>query len=214
MCHSYACTSAEETEGPVGTLMREMWSGDVAYALSRCKQLLNLHNCPRWLTLMTAWFGIDLTRPILFGKQVHLSLNRATLRHRAQANGGPATYQHIELTRDFAASTAFRAVWPHLVPELPTLHFTTSFVLEGRQAHELPERVLFTATCQGVQVTELSRPPACWPASPSELPGEMFGSYTTRRDAADPGSWQSTRAVLKRGPESPEKAAERSGALR
>ena len=185
----------------MGTLLREMWSGDVAYSLSRCKQILAMQNCPRWLTLMLAWFGIDLSRPIIFGKQINLSVNRTTLHHRAPADGGStATFQHIELTRDFAASTAFRHIWPHIVPVLPTLSFTTSLVLEGRRAHELPERVLCTATATACQLTEVSSPPAWWPSSPSEVPGEMFGSYAAGRAADEPGSWQSTRAVLKRGP--------------
>ena len=49
---------------------------------------------------------------------------------------------------------------------------------------------------RNIEPTELAAKPPEWPADPSEIPGEMIGSYTSGRAATDVGSWQSNRQII------------------
>ncbi|KOO31457.1 hypothetical protein Ctob_008330 [Chrysochromulina tobinii] len=94
MIHSASDTAPAEAEGPSAALLRELWDGDATTAVRA--------------TL--AWLGLDDSRPMLICRQVHASVNRATLPHRAAPPGAvpgaglPETFDHVEIAFDIAAS--------------------------------------------------------------------------------------------------------------
>jgi len=141
---------------------------------------------------------MDDTRPMLICRQVHASVNRATLHHPHRGIGGrPATYQHVELALDLAASPLCNQMYKYAWPSLPSVDVAMTLVLEGRTADELPERHVASFAVNGVEPTEVAPQPKEWPAADgSDVPGELFGARGSGRSASDPGSWQSTRAVI------------------
>ena len=49
---------------------------------------------------------------------------------------------------------------------------------------------------KGIEHADVMPQPDEWPADPSELPGELIGSYASGRAASEVGSWQSTRTHI------------------
>lgn len=197
MAHAYATSAAEDAPGAAGELLRELWSGDAVTAITRCKVLSALRGGPHLVRATMAWMGLDATRPMLISRQISTSVNRATLVHAAGASSGaPATYQHVEIAFDCAASPLCNQMYKYAWPSLPSVDVSLTLLLEARTAAHLPEHPLAAFAMRGVEPSELAAQPTEWPTDPSQIPGEMVGTYTSGRAAADVGSWQSTRQIL------------------
>ena len=121
LLHFYSKTSVEDVPAASGDLLRELWSGNAENAISRFKVLAALRSGPHLVRAVLAWLGLDDTRPMLLCRQVHASLNRATLPHlnggRGASSGGmPSHYDHVEIAFDLAASPLcnqiMRYAWP------------------------------------------------------------------------------------------------------
>lgn len=190
MMHSYSTGTAEEAAGAPGALLRELWSGDATAAISRAKFLCDLKNGPKVVSVMMTWLGLNATRPLLIGRQIHMSVNRATV----EVDGRPI--DHVEIALDIAASPACKRVWRHIFGSLASVDVAGTLVLEGRTPSELPEHPLTSFQLQSLDPTVLAPQPAAYPASPSEVPGVLFGSSASDREAESPGSWQATRAKV------------------
>jgi hypothetical protein len=107
LAHFWSPVRAEDATGASGALLRELWSGDAAVALSRCKILVALRSGPQLVRHVLSWLGLDDTRPMLLNRQVHSSLNRATLpRTGAEPASPPATPPDAPLTASAAPPPA------------------------------------------------------------------------------------------------------------
>lgn len=201
--------AVDDITGGVGELLRELWSGDAANALSRCKVLCSLRSGPPLVRASLSWLGLDDTRPMLLCRQVHASLNRATLPHLGAsavgagaegtgsgASAGPTTYQHMEIAFDLAASPLCNQIMKYAWASLPSVDVTLCLVLEARTAEELPEHHLALFAINGLEPSEIAPQPPTWPTSEAAIPGEMVGAYVSGRAAGHVGSWQSSRAIV------------------
>ena len=213
LMHAYSRVAPEEAAGPTGHLLRELWSGDAVNAITRCKILAALRSGPALVRATMSWIGLDETRPLLMCRQVHASINRATLAHRhttamsptalssssaaaAAAAAAPSTFQHVEIALDLAASPLCNQMYKYAWPSLPSVMVNLTVLLEARDEAHLPEHHLVGVAVQGIEHSEVVPQPPEWPSGPHEVPGEMVGSYTSGRAATDVGSWQSTRQII------------------
>jgi len=193
MAHASSDVSPADVVGPEGELLRELWKGDAGTAISRCKILAGLRSGPALVRHTMSWLGLDETRPMLMCRQVHASVNRATLPH---IGAGGATFEHVEIAFDAAASPLCNQMYKYAWPSLPSVIVDITLMLEARAAEHLPERPLARFKIDGLQHAELSAQPSDWPTEESQIPGECLGSYRTNRGATDFGSWQTTREVI------------------
>lgn len=201
--HFASSESVEEVQGGPGKLLRELWRGDAALALSRCKWCCRFNAGPRVISAAFRMIvGSDMS-PMLVGKQMHQSLNRATLRHAHAAaakipmpEAGPSTYEHVEIATDFAASPTAKQLFKYAWSNMTSCSGDLSLVLEGRTDEELPEAHVAAFLLSGLTHSDLEPQPEGWPTEASEVPGEMHGSFFSGRLPTDVGSWQSTRALL------------------
>lgn len=193
MIHAYSTATAEEaagTAGASGALLEELWSGDAGAAISRAKFLCDLRNGPKVVSMMMTWLGLNATRPLLIGRQISMSVNRSMV----EVAGRPV--QHVELSLDIAASPTCKRVWRHIFATLATVDVSGTLVLEGRTQAELPEHPLVSFGLHNFDPSVLVAQPAAYPASSADVPGVLYGSYTSDREADSPGSWQATRAKV------------------
>jgi len=107
-----------------------------------------------------------------------------------------ATFEHVEIAFDAAASPLCNQLYKYAWPSLPSVIVDITLMLEARAAEELPERPLVRFKIDGLQHNELSAQPDEWPADETMVPGECCGSYRTARGASDFGSWQCTRELI------------------
>ena len=207
LLHFYATKAAEEFDGPSGELLKELWSGDGAYAVTRAKILATLRSGPHLVRAVMSWLGLDDTRPMLMARQVNMSINRATLPHRGAGGAGssssgaassslPSEYQHCEVGLDLAASPLSNQIYRYGWPALASVDISVLLVQEGRSAEELPEHHLAAFTICHLDPAEVGPTPPEWPSTSADIPGELIGSYASGRDGKEPLSWQSTRAIL------------------
>lgn len=203
MVHSYSEVTPENAEGPTGALLRELWSGDAVNAITRCKVLAALRSGPHLVRATMSWIGLDETRPLLLCRQVHASVNRATVPHwgapataAGPGSAGAPTVQHVEIALDLAASPLCNQMYKYAWPSLPSVIVNLTLLLEARDTDHLPEHHLMAFSFKGMEHSEVAAQPDAWPADASEVPGEMVGSYTSGRSASDVGSWQSTRELI------------------
>ena len=189
MMHFSSDVCAADSPGASGELIRELWEGDAANALSRCKVLVNLVNGPHLVRAVLAWLSLDESRPMLICRQVNANLNRATISTISLPGrdaGACAALEHVEISIDCANSPLCRQVFHYAFPALETVEVALSLVLEGRAEDELPERPLCSFAVSHLDPEASFEPqPAAWPADASEVPGE--NTHCT---------WQSTRAHL------------------
>lgn len=220
----FACADrwSEGTRGgPSARLLREMWCGDAATALSRIKLLAGVRNGPSVLRAALAYMRLDDRRPMLLCRQCETSLHRASIL-RPFAKGANDRIEHVEVAFDIESmwlgtkvyKNSFSAVgsmecaspetpeppWSPAQFDLPPVYIyehpaspcplpgriSLTFVLEGRSGAELPEEQLGAVTLRGLAPQKTARaPPAAWPASPTDCPGQTFGPFPTAEiDAA------------------------------
>ena len=196
MAHSASDDHPTDVAGPEGHLLRELWRGDATTAISRCKVLAGLRSGPALVRHTMSWMGLDETRPMLMCRQLHASINRATIAHRG---GGGATFEHIEIALDAAASPLCNQMYKYAWPSLPSVIVDITLMLEARAAEHLPERPLARFTIDSLKHEEISGQPSDWPTEEGQIPGECLGSYRTNRGAGELGSWQATREVITKG---------------
>jgi len=193
MAHFYADEAPADVTGPAGDLLRELWHGDAASAISRMKILAALRSGPALVRHTMSWMGLDETRPMLMCRQLGASINRATIAHHG---GGGTTFEHVEIAFDAAASPLCAQMYKYAWPSLPSVVVELTLMLEARVPEHLPERPLARFKIGGMQHAEISTQPSDWPTEESQIPGKCLGSYRTARGAAEVGSWQSTRELI------------------
>ena len=81
-------------------------------------------------------------------------------------------------------------------PSLPSIALSLTLLLEARETAHLPEHPLVACALHNIQPSELAAQPPEWPSEPSEIPGQMHGSYFSGRAAEELGSWQSNRQIV------------------
>lgn len=197
MSHAYSTCAPADLEGAAGGLMRELYDGDVVNAITRCKVLAALRSGPHLVRATMSWMGLDETRPMLISRQIHASVNKATLPHRGGGGPGlPTTFEHVEIAFDCAASPMCNTMYKYAWPSLQSVEVSITLLLDGRALNELPEHHISAINFCGIHPEELAPQPPEWPSDPSEVPGEMVGSALSGRGANDVGSWQSTRQII------------------
>lgn len=192
LVHSYSDIHPDQMPGAVGKLVQELWKGDGVSAITRCKVLAALRQGPHLVRATMSWIGLDESRPMLMCRQVHASINRATLSHRS----GGGTFAHVEIAFDLYASPLCNQMYKYAWPSLSSVDVSIMLLLEGRTNEHLPEHPLNAVAFTGIDPSEVLGQPPEWPSDASEIPGEMVGSYTSGRAANDVGSWQETRRIL------------------
>jgi len=184
----FACADrwSEGTRGgPSARLLREMWCGDAATALSRIKLLAGVRNGPSVLRAALAYMRLDDRRPMLLCRQCETSLHRASIL-RPFAKGANDRIEHVEVAFDIESMWLGTKVYKNSFSAVGSMEISLTFVLEGRSGAELPEEQLGAVTLRGLAPQKTARaPPAAWPASPTDCPGQTFGPFPTAEiDAA------------------------------